>query len=59
VLRHEVDALLEYGSIAALKRADTQHAVLAPSIAPRPREHARADASTTKRCCGRRRKTLP
>ena len=36
VVRHELDAMTEHGSIATLPRADARYAVLAPSIPPSP-----------------------
>ena len=36
VVRHELNAMIEHGSIATLPRADAQRPVLAPSIAPSP-----------------------
>jgi hypothetical protein len=41
VVRHELDALLERGSIATVERADTQRALPAHPIFPLP-EQARA-----------------
>jgi hypothetical protein len=41
VVRHELDTLIEHGSIATLKRADMQRPVPAPTIiSPRPQARA-------------------
>ena len=44
VVRHGLDALIEHGSIATLKRADAHHPVPAPPIVP---SRARARAART------------